>query len=82
MSGVTAPSSSLDRFTGRDLGIIFSSLDPFLVDEVQHADVPKHNRVKKMPPTKEVVHKANMMTPVWSIAGGLDGAEADSKLLG
>ena len=82
MSGVTAPSSSLDRFTGRDLGIIFSSLDPFLVNEVQHAEVPKHNRVKKMPPTKLVVHRAKMMTPVWSIAGGLDGTEAGSKLLG
>ena len=35
MSGVTAPSSSLDRFTGRDLVIDFPSLDPFVEEDRQ-----------------------------------------------
>ena len=45
-------------------------------------EVPKQRRVKQTPPTNEVVTKAKMITPVWSIAGGLEGTEADSKLLG
>ena len=81
MSGVTAPSSSLGRFTGRDLVIIFSSLDPFVEDELQQAEVPRQNKVKKMPPTKLVEQRAKMMTPEWNIAGGLGETKAGSLLL-
>ena len=80
MSGVTAPSSSLDRFTGRDLVIIFSSLDPFVEDELQQAEVPRQNKVKKMPPTKLVEQRAKMMTPEWNMVGGLGETEAASLL--
>ena len=82
MSGATAPSSSLDRFTGKDLGLTFSSLVPFFVEEEQQIEVPKQRRVKQTPPTNEVVTRAKMMTPVCNIAGGQEGTEADSKLLG
>ena len=80
MSGVTAPSSSLDRFTGRDLVIIFSSFDPFVEDELQQAEVPRQNKVKKMPPTKLVEQRAKMTTPEWNMVGGLGETEAASLL--
>ena len=76
--------SSLGLLTGRVLAIGFLGelADPLVEEdeEVQHAVVPRHISVNRMPHMKLVLQRAKIDTPVCSMSEGLIETDVDGWL--